>query len=165
MTTLTLLHVVLSLVGIASGIVVLRGLLAAKRLDGWTSLFLATTSLTSITGFLFPFREFLPSHAFGIISLIALAAAYYARYARGLTGSWRKTYVVTALIALYLNVFVLVVQSFLKIPALTALAPTQSEAPFAVAQLVVLMLFIWLGIRAFRKFCAPAAGRARGASA
>src|SRR5882762_4159643 len=105
MTTFTLVHVLLSLIGIFSGFVVVFGLLAAKRLDGWTSLFLATTVLTSVTGFLFPVHRVLPSHIVGVISLAVLAVAIYARYSRHLAGAWRKTYVFTAVMALYLNVF------------------------------------------------------------
>lgn len=152
MTTLTFVHVVLSLIGIFSGFVVVFGLLAAKRLDGWTALFLATTVATSATGFLFPFHRFLPSHAIGIVSLIALAIAVYARYIGQLAGAWRLIYVITAVIALYLNVFVLIAQAFMKVSALRAIAPTQSEPPFLVAQLVCMALFIVLAIAAAIKF-------------
>jgi hypothetical protein len=152
MTTFTFVHVVLSLIGIFAGLVVMVGLLAAKRLDGWTALFLASTVLTSVTGFLFPFHRFLPSHAVGILSLVALAIAILARYTFHLAGAWRRIYVITAMIALYFNVFVLVVQSFLKVPALKAMAPTQSEPPFKVAQLVVLALFAVLTIFASIRF-------------
>ena len=142
MTTFTFLHVVLSLIGIFSGLIVMFGLLAGKRLDGWTALFLLTTVATSVTGFLFPFHKFLPSHAVGIISLVFLAVAIVARYARHLAGGWRRTYVITAMISLYLNVFVLVVQLFLKVPALNAMAPTQTEPRFKIAQLSVLTIFV-----------------------
>ncbi len=152
MTTLTFVHVVLSLIGILSGFVVVFGLLAAKRLDAWTALFLVTTVLTNVTGFFFPFHRFLPSHGVGIVSLIVLAVAILARYARRLAGAWRRIYVVTGVIALYLNVFVLIVQSFQKVPALKAMAPTQSEPPFLVAQLVCMALFIALAIAASIKF-------------
>ena len=152
MTTFTPVHVLLSLIGIFSGFVVVFGLLAAKRLDGWTALFLASTVLTSVTGFLFPFHGFLPSHGVGIISLLVLAIAIFARYGRHLAGSWRRTYVITAAIALYLNVFVLIVQLFEKVPALKAIAPTQSEAPFKVTQLVALTLFVVLGSSAAIRF-------------
>jgi len=152
MTTLTFVHVVLSLIGILSGFVVLFGLLTAKRLDGWTALFLTTTVLTSATGFLFPLHKLLPSHIVGIISLVLLAVAILARYALHLAGAWRWIYVVTAVIALYLNVFVLIVQAFLKVPALNDLAPTQSEPPFKITQLVVLALFVVLAIVAAIKF-------------
>src|SRR6266446_10521393 len=151
-STFTLVHVVLSLVGIASGLVVAYGLLAGKRLDGWTGLFLATTVATSVTGFGFPFDHLLPSHKVGIISLALLAIAILARYAFHLAGAWRRIYVITAIAALYLNVFVGVVQSFLKVPALHALAPKQTEPPFLVTQLVVLALFIVIGIMAAKRF-------------
>src|SRR5271169_4442955 len=128
--TFTLLHVLISLIGIGSGFVVVSGLLTGKRLDGWTALFLATTVTTSVTGFLFPFDHLLPSHKVGIISLVVLAVAILACYALHLTGAWRRIYVVSALIALYLNVFVAVVQAFLKVPTLKAMAPTQTEPPF-----------------------------------
>jgi hypothetical protein len=152
MTTLTFVHVLLSLAGIFSGFVVVFGLLASKRLDGWTALFLASTVLTSVTGFLFPFHGFLPSHGVGIISLIVLAIASFARYGRHLAGSWRRTYVITAVIALYLNVFVLIVQLFRKVPALKAIAPTQSEAPFKLTQVVALALFVALASSAAIRF-------------
>lgn len=153
MPPLTLLHVVISLVAIVSGLVVALGLLGNKRLDGWTALFLVTTVLTSVTGFLFfPLKPFLPSHVTGILSLVFLAIALYARYGAAMAGAWRKTYVITAMISLYLNVFVLVVQLFLKVPALHALAPTQSEPPFAIAQGLTLLAFIVLGTRAVKKF-------------
>lgn len=152
MSTFTLVHVVISLVGIVSGFVVVFGLLAGKRLDGWTALFLTTTVLTSVTGFLLPAHKLLPSHIVGAVSLVVLAFAIFARYVRHLLGAWRWVYVVGATLALYFNVFVLVVQSFLKVPALKALAPTQSEPPFAIAQGVVLILFIVLGTGAVRRF-------------
>ncbi|HEX3353076.1 MAG TPA: hypothetical protein VHS34_09660 [Terriglobales bacterium] len=152
LSTFTLVHVVISLVGIVSGFVVLFGLLTAKRLDGFTALFLLTTVLTSVTGFGFPFDHLLPSHKVGIISLVVLAVAIAARYLLRLAGAWRWIYVVAAVMALYLNVFVLVVQAFEKVPVLKAMAPTQSEPPFLVAQLAVLTLFIVLGFFAVRKF-------------
>jgi hypothetical protein len=152
MATFTLVHVLLSLVGIATGFVVVFGLITAKRLDRWTALFFATTVATSLTGFLFPFHKFLPSHVIGIISLITLVIALAARYIRHLTGAWRWIYAVNVVISLYLNVFVLIAQLFQKIPALKALAPTQSEPPFLITQLVVLALFIVLGIFAVKRF-------------
>jgi hypothetical protein len=151
-STFTTVHVVLSLIGIGSGLVVMFGLLGGKERRGWTILFLATTVATSVTGFGFPFDHLLPSHKVGIISLVVLAVAIVARYALHLAGAWRRIYVVCAGIALYLNVFVGVVQAFLKIPALTALAPHQTEAPFVVTQLVVLALFIALTIAAAERF-------------
>jgi hypothetical protein len=151
-TIFTLTHVVISLVGIGSGFVVLFGLFSAKRLDGWTALFLVTTVLTSVTGFFFPVHKFMPSHALEIICLLVLALAIMARYPRRLGEGWRSAYVISAVIALYFNVFVLVVQVFGKVPALKALAPTQSEPPFAVAQSIVLILFILFGILGTRRF-------------
>lgn len=150
--TYTLIHVIISLIGIGSGLVVMFGMLTGKRLDGWTAVFLITTVLTSVTGFGFPFKGVTPAINVGIISLVVLAIAIVARYARHLAGAWRKTYVVTASLALYLNVFVLVVQSFEKVPALKAAAPTQKEPPFLVAQLAALALFIVLTVFAAKRF-------------
>jgi hypothetical protein len=152
MTTFTLFHVMLSLVGIATGFVVVYGLVTAKRLDHWTAVFFVTTVATSLTGFLFPFHKLLPSHVIGIISLITLALALWARYRRSLTGAWRWIYAVNIVISLYLNMFVLVAQLFEKVPALKVLAPTQSEPPFLITQLVVMALFIVLGIFAVKRF-------------
>ena len=152
MTTFTLVHVVLSLVGILSGFVVVFGLIAAKQLKGWTALFLATTVATSLTGFLFPFHKLLASHVVGIVSLVVLALAILARYAHHLSGAWRWIYAVNVVVALYLNFFVFVAQAFQKVPVLKAIAPTQSEAPFVVTQLVVMALFVMLGIFAVKRF-------------
>ncbi len=152
MTVLTFVHVVLSLVGILAGLVVLFGMFSSKRLNGWTWIFLSTTVLTSVTGYFFPFRRLLPSHILGVLSLIALAIAIYARYSRRMAGGWRSTYVITSAIALYLNVFVLIAQLFAKVSALKALAPTQSEAPFLVTQLVVLVIFVALSRLAVKGF-------------
>lgn len=151
-STFTLLHVLISLAGLGSGFIVVYGLLTGKRLDGWTAIFLATTVLTSLTGFLFPVEHLLPSHVIGIISLVVLVVAILARYALHLAHSWRWIYVVCAVLALYLNSFVAVVQSFLKVPALKVLAPTQKEPPFLIAQLIVMAVFIVLGILGVRKF-------------
>ena len=148
----TIIHTLISLAGIFSGFVVLFGLVAGKRLDGWTKWFLVTTVATSITGFGFPLHHFGAPHVVGIISLLVLAATIYARYPRYLAGSWRWIYVVGAMIALYLNIFVGVVQAFQKIPMFSALAPTQTEPPFAIAQLVVLALFVMLTIVAAIRF-------------
>jgi hypothetical protein len=148
----TFFHVVLSLVGIGSGFVVAYGLLASRRLEGWTAWFLWTTVATSATGFLFPFHGFKPSYVVGAVSLIVLAIAILARYRFGLAGGWSRTYAISAMIGLYLNVFVLVVQLFMKVPALNALSPTQSEPPFQIAQLAVLLVFTGLAIRAAMKF-------------
>jgi len=161
LSTFTLVHVLISLVGIVSGLLVVYGLIKGQRFDGGTAIFLATTVLTSLTGFLFPFTHLLPSHIVGIISLMVLAVAIVARYPMHLAGAWRSIYVVSAVLALYLNVFVLVVQSFLKIPPVHALAPTQKEAPFLVVQLIVLAIFIVLGVFAVKGFRgAPAAAEA-----
>ncbi len=152
LTIFTIFHVALSLVGIASGFVVVYGLLTSNRLAGWTRVFLWTTVLTSVTGFFFPVHKFLPSHAVGILSLILLAVAIFALYRRQLAGGWRRTYVITAVLALYLNFFVLIVQLFEKVPALKALAPTQTEMPFKIAQLVALTVFILLTVLSAIKF-------------
>ena len=151
-STFTLLHVLISLAGIGSGFIVVYGLLTGKRLNGWTAIFLVTTVLTSLTGFLFPVEHLLPSHIVGILSLAVLAIALLARYARHMERSWRWIYVICAVLALYLNVFVAVVQSFLKIPAVHALAPTQKEPPFLVAQLIVMAIFVVIGILAVKRF-------------
>ena len=152
LSAFTKLHVVISLIGILSGLVVMFGLLAGLRLNRWTAVFLISTVATSVTGFFFPFHGLTPAIIVGIISLVLLTVAILARYARHLGGHWRWIYVVCAMTALYLNVFVLVVQLFQKVPALKAMAPTRSEPPFAVTQLVVLGLFVLLTIIAAIKF-------------
>ena len=152
MSTFTFVHVVLSLVGIAAGVVVMVGLLTARKFSGWTALFLVTTLATCVTGFGFPFTQILPSHVVGILSLVVLAIAIVARYGFKLQGAWRWLYVVGAMTALYFNVFVLVAQMFAKLPALHALAPTQSEPPFLIAQSGLLLLFLVLGAAAVAKF-------------
>ncbi len=151
------IHVALSLIGIVTGLIVLYGLLAGRALGGWTALFLATTILTSITGFPLPPFGLDPPRMVGILSLILLATAVGAYYVFHLGGAWRWVYVVTAMTALYLNCFVTVIQSFAKIPSLHALAPTQSEPPFLVAQLAVLALFLLLGFLSVRRFHPQAA--------
>ena len=150
--TFTDVHVAISLVAILSGLVVLFGLLTGRRLDHWTSFFLLTTVATSVTGFFFPFHGFTPAIAGGIISLVALALAIFARYARKLVGPWRPLYVISAMTALYLNVFALIAQLFLNVPALKALAPTLLEPPFLFAELLALIAFVVLGILAAIKF-------------
>ena len=157
LSTFTLVHVVISLIGIGSGLLVMYGLLIGKRLDGATAIFLASTVATSVTGFGFPFDHLLPSHKVGILSLLVLAVAIIARYVFHLAAPWRGIYVVSAvvalyLVALYLNVFVLAVQLFEKVPALRAMAPTQKEPPFLLAQLVILALFVGLTIIAAKRF-------------
>ena len=149
--TYTVVHVLISLAGIGSGFVVMYGLLTGKRLDRWNALFLVTTVATSVTGFGFPFTDLSPAHKVGFLSLVVLAIAIVARYALHLAGAWRRTYVVCAALALYLNVFVLVVQLFEKVPALRALAPMQKEPPFLVSQLVVLALFVALTVTAVKR--------------
>jgi hypothetical protein len=151
-STFTLLHVVLSLVGILSGLVVLVGMLGAKRRPAWTALFLATTIATSVSGFFFPAASFGPSHIVGVLSLVALAVALLARYVNRLAGASRWIYVTAALLALYLNVFVGIVQAFQKLAFLQALAPTQSEPPFLYTQLAVLAIFVVLAIVALIRF-------------
>jgi hypothetical protein len=153
----TLFHVVLSLVGIFAAAVVVIGMLRSMPLNGWVAIFLATTVLTSATGFLFPRDELLPSHIVGIVSLAVLALAILAFYVYRLAGSWRWIYVASAVVALYFNVFVGIAQAFDKVPFLHAYAPTQSEPPFIVAQVIVLVIFIALGIKAARSFH-PVAG-------
>ena len=158
LSSFTLLHVILSLVGIATGLIVVYGLMTGKRFDAWTAIFLLFTVLTSLTGFLFPFTHLLPSHIVGALSLLMLAVAIVARYPRRLEGAWRRIYVICAMVALYLNCFVLVAQMFLKVPALHALAPKGNEPPFLIAQLALLAIFVWLTIVAARRFhCEPLA--------
>ena len=148
----TILHVAISLVGIVSGLIVLAGMLRARSLPGWTALFLVTTILTSVTGFMFPINGLTPAIVVGLISIVILAIALMALYLKQLSGAWRWIYVVTALMALYFNVFVLIVQAFQKVPVLQKLAPTQSEPPFQIAQGVTLVAFLVLGTLAARKF-------------
>jgi hypothetical protein len=147
----TQFHVVLSLIGIVAGIIVLVAMLGSRRPPAMTALFLLTSVLTDITGFMFPV-PFDPADVIGIISLVFLGVAVLALYVNKLAGASRWLYVVGAVVGLYLNCFVLVVQTFQKVPFFHALAPTQKEPPFAAAQGIVLVLFIALGIAAFRKF-------------
>jgi hypothetical protein len=142
----------ISLVGIFTGSVVLFGLLAGERFDGWTKWFLITTVATSVTGFFFPFHGFTPAYAVGGISLVVLAIAIVARYRLEMAGPWRWIYIVTAMIAFYFNVFVGVVMAFRRVPALHAIAPTQTEPAFAITQLAVLALFVVLAIVATIRF-------------
>jgi len=150
--TFTLFHVLLSLIGIGSGAVVVLAMLGGKRVPGWTALFLITTVATSATGFLFHSAKFGPPHIVGLISLVVLAFAILALYVFKLRGSWRWIYVASAVLALYLNAFVGVVQAFQKIEFVRAMAPTQTEPPFAVAQGLVLVIFIAIGILAAKRF-------------
>src|SRR5438128_5225735 len=158
----TIIHTLISLVAIFTGLVVLFGMLGGKRLDGWTKWFLVTAVATTITGFFFPFHGFTPAIGLGIISLPFLALTIFARYAKHLAGPWRWIYVIGAVICLYFNLFVLVVQLLQKVPALHAMAPTQTESPLKLTQLAVLMLSTVLAIVAvirFRPEPAPAADR------
>ncbi len=148
----TIIHTIISLIGIFTGLVALGGLLAGKRFDKWTKWFLTTTILTSVTGFFFPFHGFTPAIGVGIISMIVLVIAIYALYSRHLAGAWRWIYVITATIALYFNCFVGVVMAFRRVPALHALAPTQTEPPFQHTQLVVLGIFVVLTIIGIIRF-------------
>jgi hypothetical protein len=157
LSTFVLVHVIISLVGIGAGFIVMFGMLGSRRMPGLTAIFLLLTILTSATGFLIPpllFEKLLPSHMIGVLSLILLAIACYALYGARLSGSWRWIYVLTALLAQYFNVFVLVIQSFLKVGPLHALAPSvpPSEPPFAIAQGIVLVFFIIVIIGAIRRF-------------
>ena len=154
LASFTLLHVIISLIAIVSGIIVMFGLLGSKRMPGMTAIFLLFTILTSATGFLFPFEKLLPSHMIGILSLVLLAIACIALYGMKLSDAWRSIYVVTAMISLYLNIFVLIIQSFLKVGPLHALAPSvpPSEPPFAIVQGIVLMFFVIVIIGAVRRF-------------
>jgi len=153
----TLFHVMLSLAGIFFGLVVLGGLLTAQRLSGWTHLFVWTTLATNITGFGFPFNGFTPAIGTGILSTAILALLLVALYVKKLAGGWLRTYVVSTVIVLYLNSFVLVVQLFLKVPALNALAPKGNEPPFAISQGLVLLFFVYAGYLAVKRLRAPAA--------
>ncbi len=159
LSAFTTLHVVISLIAIVAGLVVMFGMLGSRRMPALTAIFLLFTILTSATGFLFPFTQLLPSHMIAILSLALLAIACVALYAMKLSGAWRPIYVLTALISLYLNVFVLVIQSFLKVPALHALARSvpPSEPPFAVAQGIVLVFFGVVIIGVWRRFRPTAA--------
>jgi uncharacterized membrane protein len=147
LNALTIFHVALSLIGIGSGVVAIYGLLNAETYSRWTPAFL-TTAATSLTGFLFPFHGATPAQVLGVLSLIALIIASLSIYRHHLQGIWRRTYAITALIALYFNVFVLVVQLFRRVPVLRAMAPTESEPTFQITQLAVLLLFAAIGIHA-----------------
>lgn len=152
LSAFTALHTVIALIGIASGIVAVLGMLRSQRLDGWTHLFLAATILTSVTGFMFPFEKILPSHVFGVISLAVLTPVVIAFYVKRLRGSWRWIYITGSIFVLYLNAFVGIVQSFLKVSFLTPLAPTQSELPFVLAQGFLFVSMIVLGVLVWKRF-------------
>ncbi|MGH9874223.1 MAG: hypothetical protein ACRD9S_17365 [Pyrinomonadaceae bacterium] len=155
LSTFTHLHVAISLVAILSGLVVMFGLLTGRLLIHWTSFFLLTTVVTGVTGFFFPFHGFTPAIGGGIVLLIVLALAIFARYPRRLAGAWRWIYAVTATFALYLSVFALIAESFQNIPKLQAMAPTLTETPFLVTQAIALILFVVLGIVAAIRFRPP----------
>jgi len=148
----TVIHTLISLIAIFTGLIVVFGMIGGKRLDGWTKWFLITAVLTTATGFFFPFHGFTPAIGLGIISLPFLALTIFARCSKQLAGAWRWIYVIGAVICLYFNLFVLVVQSFEKVPALHAIAPTQTESPFKLTQLAVLIVSILLGIVAVVRF-------------
>ena len=152
LSTYTTIHVIISLIAIAAGFITVFGMLTGNRMARWTAVFLVLTILTSVTGFGFPFERVLPSHAVGAVSLVFLAVALYAVYVQHLAGPWRWVYVVSAVVALWFNVFVLIVQAFQKIAFLKALAPNQSEPPFQIAQGAVLVAFVVMAILAVRKF-------------
>src|SRR6202022_285329 len=154
LSAFTTVHVIISLIAIVSGIIVMFGLLGSSRMPGMTAIFLLFTILTSVTGFLFPFEKLLPSHMIGALSLVLLAIACRSLYVMKLSGPWRSIYIVTAMTSLYLNVFVLIIQAFLKVPALHALAPSvpPSEPPFAIIQGIVLLFFVLVIIGAVRRF-------------
>ncbi len=152
LTTYTLLHTVLSVIGIFTGLVVAGALSGGKLLGRWALVFLVTTTLTSITGYGFPFVTLLPGHIVGAISLVVLALVFVAQYVTHFAGGWRRFYAAGVVAATYLNTFILVVQLFRRLPALLAAAPTQSEPPFAITQVLVLALFVWLGIAADKGF-------------
>jgi hypothetical protein len=156
----TVLHVVITLVAIGSGLIVVGGIFASHKLPVTTALFLFTTALTSVTGFLFPIHGFTPALGVGIVACVILAVALFALYKEHLVGAWRWIYVITAIVSLYLNVFVLVAQSFMKVAALNALAPTQSEPPFAITQAAILVIFILIGLIAAANFRPVTAVRA-----
>jgi hypothetical protein len=153
----TILHVAMSLIGIGSGLIVAGGMLASRRLPAMNALFLLTTVLTSLTGFLFPIHGFTPGLGVGIVSCVILVVALFAYYGKHLAGTWRWIYVVTAIAALFLNVFVLVAQSFAKVAVLTALGPTPSDPPFQITQAFFLTLFVLIGIGAAINFRPDAA--------
>ena len=157
LSTFVTVHVIISLIGIVAGIIVMFGLLGSNRMPGLTAIFLLFTILTSATGFLIPpllSEKLLPSHIVGILSLVLLAIACVALYGMKLSGAWRSVYVVTAMTSLYLNIFVLIIQAFLKVPALHALAPSvpPSGPPFAIIQGIVLVFFVIVIIGAVRRF-------------
>lgn len=160
-SSLQTFHVLISVVGIASGLIVVWGLLSSSRMSTLTAVFLLTTLLTNLTGFLFPFKGFTPAIGVGIVGTIVMAVCLAARYLKQMESGWRGVYVVTAVLSLYFNLFVLVVQLFQKVPALNAYAPTGSEPPFAIVQALVLLACLVAGFVAFRRFHPPPRTQAR----
>lgn len=156
LSTLTTVHTAISLIAMVAGFVLLPGLLRGQVVPMWTGLFVWTAVATSVTGFLFPFNGFLPSHGVGIVALLSLAPTVAALHAFRLDGAWHHVYAAGAALNLYLLVFVAIAQAFLKVPLLNALAPTGSEASFVAAQLVALVAFTVLGWRAVRAIRTPA---------
>ena len=148
----TIFHTALSIVAITSGILVVKGLVSSHGRQLWTLLFLWTAWATTLTGFFFPFNGVTPALTLGVISIVPLTLGTLARYRHRLKGPWRSTYVVTIVLTLYFNCFVLVVQAFRHVPELNALAPTQTEPPFKIAQLITLVLFIVAGIASFKRY-------------
>lgn len=148
----TVLHVVVSIIGIVAGLVVAGALISGRRLDGWTATFLATTFLTNLSGFGFPFRTLLPSRIVAGLSLLLLPLVAFALYGQQLAGRWRSVFVIGSVVALYFNVFVLVTQLFAKVPAMIAAAPTQKEAPFVLTHLLMLATFVLIGRAAQRGY-------------
>lgn len=157
LTPFVWVHTILSLIALVAGVIVLLDMLKSKMSSATTAIYLVTAHATNITGFMLPADRILPSHIFGVISTIALVIACIALYAKHLAGSWRRIYVITATLGVYLLAFVTVAQAFLKVVALQPLAPTQSEPPFAIAQLVVLVIFVALGWAATKRFNGAAA--------
>jgi hypothetical protein len=155
LATFTFLHVLISLIGVASGFIVMVELLRSSYSGSWTAIFLATTIVTSASGFLFPFSKLLPSHIVGIVSLVLLAIALFSFYVQRMHGIWRQIYVLTAMLSLYLNVFVMIIQGFLKVPLLNSLAPTQTESPFLIVQGVTLVCFLAVIIVAAIRYRPP----------
>ena len=152
MSTFTWVHTALSVAALIAGLIVVIGLFTSKTLGGWTAIFLATAIATSATGFGFPFQSFGASHWIGVISLVVLVLAVLARYVLHYAGAWRWLYAVCIVVAFYFLVFVLIAQAFKKVPALAALAPTLSEPPFAIAQLVAMVIFVVIAVATARKF-------------
>src|SRR5687768_6579305 len=152
LSALTLIHSVIALTGILFGFVAMAGMRRGRMSHGVAVIFLSTTTATSVTGFFFPFVQFLPAHGVGIVSLIVLLVALFALFRKQLTGKWRTRYALAALTAQYLNLFVLVAQAFRRVPALNALAPTQTEPPFAIAEVIVLVVFAAVSVKAVREF-------------